>query len=57
MNNPVFNDASGGRAVAVQWMARIFLVVVILAGVALALTLRAHVTVPGLNRTRPGLAM
>ena len=55
MGNPVFNDASGARVSAIQWGSRIFLALVVLLAAALALTLRSHVSVPGLERLVPGL--
>ena len=51
----MFNDASGARLSAIQWGSRILLALVVLFGVALALTLRSHVSVPGLERLMPGL--
>jgi hypothetical protein len=53
VDNPVFNDASGVRVVALQWGSRVFLLLLVIFGVALALTLRTHVTVPGLDRLVP----
>ena len=53
--NPVFSDASGTRVSAIQWGSRVFLALVVLLGVALALTLRSHVSVPGLERLAPGV--
>ena len=55
MGNPVFNDASGARVSAIQWGSRIFLAVVVLLAAALALTLRSHVSVPGMELLVPGL--
>ena len=55
MGNPVFNDASGARVSAIRWGSRIFLALVVLLAAALALTLRSHVSVPGLERLVPGL--
>ena len=55
MGNPVFNDASGARVSAIQWGSRIFLALIVLLAAALALTLRSHVSVPGLERLVPGL--
>jgi cytoskeletal protein RodZ len=53
VESPVFNDASGSRVSAIQLGSRIFLAVVVLLGAALALTLRSHVNVPGLERLMP----
>jgi hypothetical protein len=50
VGNPVFNDASGTRVSAIRWGSRIFLALVVLLAVALALTLRSHVSIPGLER-------
>jgi hypothetical protein len=49
----VFNDTTGTRISTIQWGSRIFLVVVVLLGAAVALTLRSHVSVPGLERFGP----
>jgi hypothetical protein len=53
VSNPVFNDTSGTRISTIQWGSRIFLVVVVLLGAAVALTLSSHVSVPGLERFGP----
>ena len=55
MSNPVFNDTSGTRVATIQWGSRILLVVMLLLGAAVALTLRSHVDVPGLERLLPVL--
>jgi hypothetical protein len=55
VGSPVFNDESGTRVSAIRWGSRIFLVLVVLLAAALVLTLRSHVSVPGLERLGPGL--
>jgi hypothetical protein len=46
---PVFSDDSGHRAAVVRWAGRGFCLIGVLLCTALALTLRAHVFVPGLE--------
>jgi hypothetical protein len=48
-DKPVFSDASGHRAAVVRWVGRGFCLIGVLLCAALGLTLRAHVSVPGLE--------
>ena len=50
VGKPVFSDDSGRRAAAVRWAARGICLLGVLLCAALGLTLRAHVSLPGLER-------
>jgi len=55
VGSPVFSDTKGTRVSAIRWGSRVFLALVVLLAVALILTLRSHVDIPGLERLGPGL--